>query len=193
MHHRLWECCHPEVKKARDRITDDCLRQRAQASGQTSVLYNNGILPHPADRLPPPCAQDRWEFARNDGTRCTGDTVPKATPTMHGNLFTDGHASRTGIHECDRASWAVVQIDDQGEVVAYLRGSVPRTFPQTSQSSEYLAAAFTAHVMDAPSDVTSDCSNVVRDLSKPREEWDLLDSTYAGVLRAVAGHDHRTT
>ena len=66
---------------------------------------------------------------------------------LRGTLFADGHCSRTGVHGLDRASWAVVEVNDSAEVAACFFGAVPRAYPQTPQAAEYFAAANAARAV----------------------------------------------
>jgi len=49
---------------------------------------------------------------------------------ISGNLFADGHCSRTGIKGLDRASWSIVEVSDEGAPVAWVFGAVPADFPK---------------------------------------------------------------
>ena len=44
---------------------------------------------------------------------------------MDGKVFADGHATRTGVEELDRASWAVIELDNDGNLKSWVRGVVP--------------------------------------------------------------------
>ncbi len=83
-----------------------------------------------------------------------------------GTIFADGHATRTGVDGVDRASWAVIELDDQGDLVSCMCGVVPADYPQTSQAAEYLAAAYAAQVAAPGATLHDDCANVVRDFAR---------------------------
>jgi len=112
----------------------------------------------------------------------TGKGIPPAGWRMDGNLFADGHCSRTGIKGLDRASWAILELDDNGCPVAWVYGAVPRDLPQTPQAAEYLAAVYAAHFVQAPSILHDDCANVVRDMQPGRLEVVNERCAYAAVL-----------
>jgi len=101
---------------------------------------------------------------------------------MEGNLFADGHCSRTGIKGLDRASWAILELDDTGCPVAWVYGAVPRDLPQTPQAAEYLAAVYASHFVRSPSILHDDCANVVRDMQPGRLDVVNERCAYAAVL-----------
>ena len=49
-------------------------------------------------------------------------------------MYTDGHATKTPIKELNRAAWAAAEINEEGEIMAYVRGAMPwlRDPPQLS-------------------------------------------------------------
>ena len=64
---------------------------------------------------------------------------------------------------CDlsRAAWAVVQMDEHGQVGLALHGAVTASQPQTAQSAELSAAAAAAAVVTQGDQVISDCQGVI--------------------------------
>ena len=58
---------------------------------------------------------------------------PDKTPweALQGQLYTDGSCFKTGCRQYNVAGWAVVKLDEQGEVYAALWGPVGRNLPQT--------------------------------------------------------------
>ena len=139
IHHRLWECTHPKASEARRECAKEAVIRRALQAGPTSLLYNCGILDHPADRVPPPAEEIIWRYVRYGVT----DVLPQpAVPfiRLSGDIYVDGHASNTGVRECDRATWAAVELDSTNNVAAYVSGTVPATMLQNSQGGEYWAA-----------------------------------------------------
>ena len=57
IHHRIWCCSHPTVKKASEEAVPASVIQAAAKAGPYSVLYNRGIFAHPEQVWPTP-AQD---------------------------------------------------------------------------------------------------------------------------------------
>ena len=104
---------------------------------------------------------------------------------MRDTIFADGHATRTGIDGLNRASWAVVELDEAGDLVSYMRGVVPADYPQTSQAAEYLGAAYAAQVAGPEATLYDDCANVVRDFGRDRDQWLDEEKAYAGVMKRV--------
>ena len=78
---------------------------------------------------------------------------------LGGIVFADGHASKTCICGLDRASWALVELDLNGNVIAIVRGVVPAEYPQTSQAAEFFAGAYASKFLDRPTMLLDDCAN----------------------------------
>jgi len=108
---------------------------------------------------------------------------------LYNNLFADGSCSRTGIRSLNRASWAVVETDDEGRAVAGWMGVVPADMLQSPQAGEYLAAAYAAQVSSGDTVLYDDCANVVRDLNRGREFWNNEDKAYAAPVMKVGEWD----
>ena len=81
------------------------------------------------------------------------------------------------------------RVDDNREVAAYVYGTVPRCMPQTSQSSEYMAAEEAVEHLVTDSVLTGDCSNVVRDLSLEQQSWPHMSTAYAATMRRMSTYE----
>ena len=84
--------------------------------------------------------------------------------------FNDGSCKQTGDPELTRAAWAVVEVDQEGQLVACLEGPVWRGAPQTAQAAEYVACASAIQIIDDDAELYGDCLNVVRDAMKSDSE-----------------------
>ena len=102
---------------------------------------------------------------------------------LTGHVFADGHCSRTGFRGLDRASWALVQVNNDGDRLRSIRGVVPPDYPQTAQASEFFAALYAAQVCFLPCTLYGDCLNVVNEYAKPSEEWGDEKMAYAGIMK----------
>ena len=60
-----------------------------------------------------------------------------------------------------RASWGIVEVDDEGRVLASLSGNVPATMPQTPQSGEHLGHAYAVQHLQSKATLSGDCKAVV--------------------------------
>ena len=114
-----------------------------------------------------------------------GQPVPSQSVQLSGKVYADGHASRTGICGLDRASWALVEVDSHGAVTAIVRGVVPRTYPQTSQASEFFAGSYASQILHGESVLHDDCANVVQSFARPRQHWCSEKFHYAGLMKQV--------
>ena len=93
--------------------------------------------------------------------------------------------------ELNRATWAIVQIDQHGNRTKWLRGTVDGIYPQTAQAVEFFAAMYSkAHTISGAT-LHDDCLNVVKAFQ--RTDWSDEKHVYGGVMRAVrriAAEDH---
>ena len=89
-----------------------------------------------------------WQHA--DGT-CGSDSDGSLPPVLSGDVFADGHCTRNVNSDMDRATWALVQVNADGDAMAWIRGTVPGTYQQTPQSGEFVAALHAIRL-------TSDCT-----------------------------------
>ena len=177
--HRIWQCQAPTAVAARTRAAAKGLVRKAIAAGQEDPLYTHGFFPHPGDSIQMPCQEMKSEcWHRNGQQGCIDGAV-----RMHGDIYADGHATRTGINELNRASWAIVEIDHNDDVVAWVRGCVPSHHPQTAQAAEFMAAALTPQICGPNTVLYDDCANVVKQFNKGADNW--IDDTkvYAGLMK----------
>ena len=156
--HRVWCCPWQEAVKARNDAACKQLRDAALKAGQQSALYSRCIMPHAADLLPLPPAEGGCVFKRQ------GQIVQASEDwSMKGRIFYDGSCTRRGDQRLDRASWAVVEVNDKDEITAEISGPVWSSLPQTPQAAEYAARAVAVEMLDGDSVLTGDCKNVVND------------------------------
>ena len=182
LHHRLWRCQDDLCTRTRwdavkfsvgkefgkraadtDGLSDGVVSKiisEACLAGPQSSVYNFGILDdHPGRRVPGICEM-RMEWKNSNGTYGNlqnGDEPP----SLAGEIFADGSCTKEACPELNRASWALVQIDSGGIVTQWVRGTVPRTIPQTSQGGEFTAALMAAHLSVGMTTLVDDCANVV--------------------------------
>ena len=116
-HHRRYCCDYSAVK--RRQATSQELRDAARQASQDKHLaewFARGLLPDPVDLLPAPKQSDdlpiQWHRQPPGGF-------------MTGSLFLDGSCKHPRTAALRRAGWAIVQVDDDGKVVAAAYGGVP--------------------------------------------------------------------
>ena len=177
LHHRLWLCSAPCAVQARCTAGTEAVIREASAAGPTSTLFQHALLPHPCDIAPGPAASGVQWWARD------GPGISDVGPQFGGDVFADGHASRTGIDGMNRASWALVQLDPDGSERGWVRSVVPACLPQTAQAAEFSAGAYAAQACAQPSTLHDDCLNVVKSFNRPREAWGDERAMYAGCMR----------
>lgn len=177
LHHRLWECTNQQVTIARGATVKQYTFDTVRKEERNSILCCHALLPHFADNMPLP-AGPRWLWGTDEIKGCDG--LGDAIDTFVGPTLMDGHCSRTRIKGCDRASWAVVNVDTQAAPVKWLVGTVPVAFPQTPQAAEYFAAMYAALYGDKDNVVYGDCENVIRTFNKSPGGGANTDDRYAG-------------
>jgi hypothetical protein len=79
----------------------------------------------------------------------------------------------------------VVQVDDEGRIVARMWGPVPAPLPQTPQVAEYLAYTAALEVLSGPSVLYDDCLNLVRAVQNKTPARFKWNRPNAGILRAA--------
>ncbi len=186
--HRVWKCQAADVVEARNSVAPQWLqREAATAQGaSTSVFWVSGFIPHPGDVWPRPDEGNdaQWEW--------TGASEPAATdrseggkPQLHGKMYIDGSCTKHVYAELQRAASSIVQWSEAGGGGWVVKYPVPRIYPQTPQSAEYIALALTRQATDTtrPSDVASDCANVVNDATVRRRAATKAGRKYAAINR----------
>jgi len=135
------------------------IAEAIQAKGQ-ETLFMTGIFPSPAETWPAP---EGLVFITEeaDGEKSLHYNGEGEIGWLTGDVFADGHCSKTGIRGLDRASWALVQVNELGHRLRSIRGVVPFDYPQTAQASEFFAALYAAQVCQQPCTLYGDCLGVV--------------------------------
>ena len=108
VHHRVW-CCK-ESAGARNMHASQTIIREALRAGDDSALFCRAIGAHPADERPLP-REDGGVVLEREGV---------AVPELHisGDIYLDGSCTRHMVPELQRAGWAVVQLNEHGEVAA---------------------------------------------------------------------------
>ena len=128
LRHRVVDC--PAVATHRAEWGPEWLLSWADSEEGSQVLAFRGFVPHPGDAMPLPAHDVEHVLEIFDHTQFDG--------LFGGHVFWDGSATKPAIPELSRAAWAAVVTDDEGTMLARLRGAVPRTLPQTSQAAEVM-------------------------------------------------------
>ena len=87
------------------------------------------------------------------------------------------------VPELRRAGWGIVQVDDVGHVVARVYGPVWAPLPQTSQAAEFCAYAVATELINGPSILYDDCSNVVAAASQGLDRALGWRRPHAGIMK----------
>ena len=151
--------------------------RRARAAKEGNVLYERGLLQHPAGEAPQPAGDrdDRWwaEDGSQEFTDC--------------EVFVDGSCTTHAVPELRRAAWAAVEVDAiSGKVTKCLSGVVPSTFLQTPQAAEFVVMEAVAARISAGVSLASDCLNVVQQMHAPMAQRLRTNKIFAGISRSLA-------
>ena len=185
IHGRVWKSQHPEVKRARKKVAPAPIREAALRAGPTCALYNRGLTSHPASDYPAVSCDTTCEYFER------GKNTGAKVLSVQGKLCVDGSCDQHIIRSLRRASWSVVQIDDDGEEIVAVRGTVPAFFVQSSQAGEYATLSAALQLMAGPSTIFSDCANVVRDWARPNSDL-RLKSVFGGLMASVRKEPNAT-
>ena len=132
------------------------------AAGPKSVFYNRGLLTNAADLVAGPPLLPYGECFQNGE-----EVVDEQNWAMEGEVYYDGSCDLVkGNRERSRAAWAVVQVDETGQVVSSMRGVVPAYMPQTAQSAEHMGRTMAVQTLCGETTLSGDCRNVVDDAGK---------------------------
>ena len=192
IHHRLFDCCAPEVLQLRRDLVPS--RLASWLHGHSSALCHR-IRPHLALREDGARRLALRGLARHPGL---GQPLPAAEGSSYeglthealasGRAFIDG-ACTTPFHpDLARASWSAGSVTPEGELIGFAYGPVWRSMPQSAPCSE--AVAFNALVqltpLNAQGIVTiSDNEGVVKQVNDPTPARQLhrLFSPACGAVR----------
>ena len=107
------------------------------------MWFNRGLPRSCADFAVGPSLAPQ-AFYRREGVLATdsaGESDP-STCQLGGLVYYDGSCDNREVPIMSRASWGIVEVDDNGKVLASLSGNVPATMPQTPQFGEHLAHGY---------------------------------------------------
>jgi len=102
-------------------------------------------------------------------------------------LFADGSCFKGTTPESDRAGWAVIEIDDDGELVSAIAAPVPPSLPQSSQAGEFCGLAGAAQLVRAQTDIHFDFKPIVELSKMPAHAMLSPARCYGGVVRDAVG------
>lgn len=176
LHHRLWKCSHTSAVVQRRAHATQKVIDAAIKAGPRSALYNRGIMQHPCEDYPEAQKDTMVTLVRH------GKRVEAHEFTLEGNVHLDGTCDQRQILDLKRAAWAVVQVNDNGEVESAAFGPVPACLPQTSQAGEYAALAAAEHLKTGKCNLFGDCQNVVKDWHKKSHRLDNCRKIYHGLV-----------
>ena len=160
MFHRCYEC--PALQTERDMYVSQEVRAAARAvDAQYREQFAHGIFPDPGAILPAGFPERQcqvfWHNRPPDGL-------------LEGHIFTDGSSSGSGALR--RAGWAVVAVDDVGNLKAAAYGAVPSdVLPgQSARDGEDYAAAMAGQFAMDPLTLYIDCEGTIATVNGPKHK-----------------------
>ena len=158
--HRLF-CCEgvPQLSSIRREIFSGWELQLLKDKGP-SWLVARGLCRHPGDFIPLPLADGGVHFW------CRDPTVDRHA-VFSGKVYSDGSCLKHHLPEGTRAAWAIVTIDNEGELFAVLSGPVWCSLVQSSPAGEHAAAAALSQVVAGETTLLSDNMGVVKTAAQP--------------------------
>ena len=155
IHHRTWCCQWHEAVTRRMEIASPELVKEAQSQPE-SAYFTRGIRPHPADVDNVVAQKQQANFWRD------GEAVDNRSDwQMRGNIFYDGSCFRNKEPELSTATFAVVEVDDDGVARAIMRATVSPEMPQTSQAAEHSGRLAAVQMLSGSAVLHGDCKAVV--------------------------------
>ncbi len=176
VHHRVWWC--PHTSAARQTVPE-WLVNEARRAPHSERFWTSGIFPNPSPNYPQPCTSLDAVCVDGSGTAIEG----VENWGLQGDIYIDGSCTRCDMEEMQRAGFAIVAVDDQGNVVKTVRAVVPSPLPQTPQAAEFAAYALAHRLVNGPCRIFSDCKHVVDNALGGTNRMLDPSRAYAGVLR----------
>ena len=183
--HRTF-CC-PATAEAVAEVVPRWLIEEGAHARDEDVFWNRAIFPHPGDiaagaAVGGQLVGEEWVDGRWIESEGWGGWHAGWREPFHGWLFGDGSCDSSPVGELKRAASAVILVSEEGQAKRRLLATVPRSWPQSSQSSEYLAAALAVRFANGNFVYVGDCKGVIADLASPPARMLAASKMYAGVL-----------
>ena len=136
---------------ARKAVASDALCHAARQAGPSSAKFSRCIrsVPDAADSLGEAATYTQSGIQVSDRSRWT----------LSGDVYYDGSCQKAPT--LSLASYAAAQVDHEGQLVAYLQGTVPSHLPQSSQAAEHYGRLAAVKLLEGPAVLYGDCKNVV--------------------------------
>ena len=152
IYHRCYTC--PSISKRAEIALGPELFSKILAAGPHSLMANRCLHPDVVCQTQP-----------SDSAICEFINFSPGDKFDNGFVFGDGSASNPAHPEIARAGFAVVQINEEGELLRAIYGCLPRHMPQTPLAAEYAAFfMFATHVSIAT--YVGDCVDVLTNFNK---------------------------
>ncbi len=193
LHHRIWECEHPQVVAARRTAAPPWIMQEIARRPRNQALWVSGLIPHPGDDWPRPASEaiPTVEFQGPGEPPMHEDGRPR----ILGDIYVDGSCTSHVISELRRAATSLVVLGESQEEKWRVRMAVPTPMPQTPQAAEFVAVPLVhayAKGVDERFNVASDCLNVVRSCNEEAAKAMGHTRAYGGIMKpALADPDWR--
>ena len=173
IYHRLYTCTSSEERARRN--LGSKLFEEAIVAGPKSLLFTRALLPMPRVDKCPSVTHVRY-------INVTSDTIFDA---RDGEVYIDGSCSGPTWFTLARAGFAIVQINQQGDIVRAIYGSLPSRLPQNSIQAEG-ASLVVAFEMARRCKAVSDCQAVIDGFKKGSDAAATPSNPLGGVWRQIS-------
>ena len=117
---------------------------------------------------------------------CFGMDIDEMLLPENGKIYGDGSCLNPSIKGLARAGWAIVQVNEDGDVIKSIHGCVPAMYAQTSLAAEHMAF-WVAFENSARGIYAGDCADVLGWYHKGWKELQVGRSPHADLCRSVLG------
>ena len=176
------DCRHPDAVEAREKFLKPAAFASMVAMGDLE-LSCRGLFRHPASDTVGPATEGG--ISRFD---LTEGLVEDLVPTI---VAIDGSCSRTGIVDCERATWALRTYNSSLQALTVVSGPVWHPTPATAPASEHAALCAAKQIAVSPLLALGDCENVVTQNRLPLSLQLSGKKKYAGFFRQALQYPGR--
>lgn len=167
--HRITDCS--PLRQLREECIPDNIRAWLREGGRQSILALTciGTNPIPHNKAVEKYDHRLWKEMSENGEIIVSDTAPAREPFFprdEGDVFLDGSCKNPRSKNAARAGWACVQVDERGNFVRSMSGTVHHGIKQAAVTGEYCGIAHAMANVEQGTVLLGDCLGVVQNFHK---------------------------
>ena len=187
VHHRAWTCTSLADIRQKHATPEQIRRARANPA---SLLWTRGWLPSAAELAPAPSDLELRGWSPVGGEEELTEGLGVWAGLMTGYVFIDGSADTPEDRRRRRAGWSCVEVEPYLINGALVRkravwGTIPASWPQSSQAAEQAAAVAASELVGPGAIVFSDCQAVIDLMRAPPRRALRSQQLWAGAYRTA--------